>query len=69
MEDKIEVEIRKLLKQKVIVTSKAKTTSPAFEIMKEDGNIRMVVDYRKLNSIAVDDFYPLPTIEYIVPSL
>src|SRR5713226_10187280 len=37
--------------------------SPIFFIPKKDGKeLRMVIDYRKLNDITIKDFYPLPNL-------
>ena len=43
--------------------------SPAFFIPKPDGGLRLVVDYRRLNSVTVPDPYPLPTAESLFSRL
>ena len=40
--------------------SKAPTGAPVFFVKKKDGSLRMVVDYRALNSVTRKDSYPIP---------
>lgn len=45
-------------------------SSPCFFIKKKTGELRLVIDYRKLNSKTVDDMYtPLPNINDLLDSL
>ena len=37
--------------------------SPVIFVDKEDGTIRLCVDYRKLNDVTIKNKYPLPKIE------
>src|SRR5712692_10127894 len=38
--------------------------SPIFFIPKKDGKeLRMVIDYQKLNDVTIKDFYPLPNLQ------
>jgi len=43
--------------------------SPTFFVKKKDGRLRMVVDYRHLNSMTVKDVYPLPLISQVFSEL
>ena len=43
--------------------SKSQHASPAFLVAKDDGNYRMVVDYRKVNAKIQFDAYPMPSVE------
>jgi hypothetical protein len=43
--------------------------SPMFFVKKKDGRLRLVVDYRRLNSATVKDVYPLPLISQIFGEL
>jgi hypothetical protein len=52
-----------LLARGVVRPSKSPYASPAFLLPKAEGGVRMVVDYRKVNSKIVYDSYPMPTIE------
>jgi hypothetical protein len=37
--------------------------SPVLFVDKQDGTIRLCVDYRKLNEVTIKNKYPLPKIE------
>ncbi len=37
--------------------------SPAFAIPKKSGELRLVVDYKKLNEVTKKDFYPIPNLQ------
>jgi len=43
--------------------------SPVFFVRKKDGTWRMVVDYRYINSLTINDAYPLPLISEILADL
>ena len=43
--------------------------SPVFFIKKKDGSLRLVQDYRALNSITIKNRYPLPLISELVNQL
>lgn len=64
---KIQTEVRKCLdtwlKQGVIHPSKSSYASQAVIVRKKTGEIRICVDYRKLNDMTVKDAFPLPRIE------
>ena len=49
--------------------SKSPLSSPVFFIKKEDGKLRFVQDYRKLNSHTSKSRYPLPLISEIMHML
>lgn len=59
----MERHIRDLLNKGVIKESDSSYASPAFLVPKKDGDSRLVVDYRRLNSKIIFDAFPLPTIE------
>ena len=40
--------------------------APVFFIKKKDGSLRLVQDYRKLNTVTVKNSYPLPLISDIL---
>jgi hypothetical protein len=42
---------------------------PVFFIKKKDGSLRLVQDYRALNSITIKNRYPLPLISELVNQL
>ena len=62
-------EINRLLDQKITSPSNSSFASPAFIIPKKNGKLRMVIDYRKLNSITEKESYPLPRIRDILSEL
>jgi putative transposase len=49
-----------MLKDGHIVPSKSPWSSPIVPIDKNNGSIRLCVDYRKLNDITQSDGYPIP---------
>jgi hypothetical protein len=52
-----------LMENNIIEPTVSEYASPILLVKKKSGEIRMVVDYRKLNSITEKDHYPLPNIE------
>ena len=46
--------------------SKSSIVSPFFFIKKEDGTLRLVQDYRKLNEGTIKNKYPLPLIQELL---
>ena len=44
-------------------------SSPVFFIKKKDGSLRLVQDYRHLNSLTVKNKYPLPLIPELIAQL
>ena len=59
----IQAELEKMLDAKVIRPSSSPWASPIVLVNKKDGGIRFCVDFRKLNSVAVFDAYPMPQVE------
>ena len=59
----IQEEVNKLLKGELIKPSNSPWASPLLLVKKKDGSNRVVIDYRKLNSISKKDRYPLPRID------
>ena len=49
--------------------SKSPMAAPVFFIKKKDGSLRLVQDYRALNTITVKNKYPLPLISELVSQL
>lgn len=56
-------------KDGIISKSTSIYISPAFLILKKNGDLRMVVDYRKINEATVKINYPLPSIHYYLTQL
>ncbi|XP_068229339.1 uncharacterized protein [Palaemon carinicauda] len=62
----IEREISKLKGQGIIEESESPLTSPIRAVRKNDGSVRLCVNYRKLNAVTEDNAFPLPSIEELV---
>ena len=59
----LQVSLEEDLKKGYIKHGTSSYVSPIFFIPKKDGEeLRMVIDYRKLNDITKKDFYPLPNL-------
>ena len=64
----IRKEIAKLEDQKLIRKSSSPYASPVVIVGKKGGELRMCVDYRKLNAKTKPDMYPLPRIDDMLES-
>lgn len=74
LKKEIEDQVRTLLKDGIIRPSKSPYNSPVWIVPKKldasgERKFRMVIDYRKLNSITVSDKYPLPEINEVLAQL
>ena len=54
---------RKLLAQGLITHSQSAWSSPVSLVPKHNGEMRMVIDYRRVNAQTIKDAYPIPLIE------
>ena len=61
--EEVRQHISKLLKQNVIRRCTSPYAAPVVLVRKEDGSLRLCVDYRQLNASTVKDAYPLPHID------
>lgn len=73
-EEEIERQIKDMLDQKIIKDSNSPYNSPLWIVPKkiDNSNIkkwRIVIDYRKLNEITIDDKFPIPNIDSILDKL
>ncbi len=68
-QDKFRLEIENLLSLGIIKPSYSKWSSPPMPVRKKDGGIRIVIDFRKLNSITVHDPFTMPSIDDILAQL
>ena len=57
------------LKAGLIVESKSRYVAPCFYILKKDGSLWLVQDYRKLNQVTIKDKMPLPLIGEVINKL
>jgi hypothetical protein len=61
--------IMKMLKNKEIRASLSPYSSPAVMVRKRDGSWRLCIDYRLLNSITINNKFPMPVIEDLLDEL
>lgn len=61
--------LRDLLEAGVIRESESSFSSPIVVVRKKNGDIRLCIDYRKLNLQTVKDAYPLPNLEESLSAL
>jgi len=59
----------KQLKAGLIVESKSRYAASCFYILKKDGSLQLVQDYRKLNQVTIKDKMPLPLIGEVIDKL
>ena len=63
----IEKEIKKLFDAKIIVSLRfSKWLANLVLVRKKSGEIRLCVDFRKLNQVSLKDNYPLPKMDHIL---
>ena len=65
----IDQEIDRMLKCGIIKNSKSPYAAPCLLVFKKNGKPRLVIDYRKLNSVVKPIAYPLPHLETSIQSL
>lgn len=70
----VEKQVNKMLKQGIIKPSVSPYNSPLWVVPKKSDSSgqdkwRIVIDYRKLNSVTVGDSFPIPNIEEILDQL
>ena len=68
-EEALNQQLDKQLKADLIVESKLRYTALCFYILKKDGSLQLVQDYRKLNQITIKDKTPLPLIGEVIDKL
>ncbi|KAG0420219.1 Retrovirus-related Pol polyprotein from transposon opus, partial [Dictyocoela roeselum] len=60
MREQTKGEIKRLLELNIIQKSDSPFNSPALPILKNNGTVRLVIDYRKINANTVSDSFPFP---------
>lgn len=62
-------ELKEMEKSGIIEPSQSEWSAPIVVVKKKDGNIRLCVDYRKLNSITPFDAYPMPRADELIDKI
>lgn len=65
----LQKELDKYCKLGVISPSNSPWAAPVILVKKKNGEYRMVIDYRKLNTVTKKDAYPLPRIDDLLDTL
>ncbi len=65
-QDKLWVEIDKLLADGMIEQSESEWSSPTILVPKPNGEVRCCVDLRKVNRLVIDESFPIPRIDDMV---
>jgi hypothetical protein len=69
VEDKVDDLVVKLLEQQIIRPSESAWNSPIVVVKKKNGDIRMCIDYRKLNSVTSRPVFPMPDAKQLFDTL
>lgn len=65
-QDALEAELAQMLEDGVIEEGESAPASPVVLVPKKNDNIRVCVDYRRMNVITVPDRYLLPSIDDVL---
>lgn len=65
----LKIQMQELLDKKFIRPSVLPWGAPVLFVKKNDGSLRMCIDYRELNQLAIKNKYPLPQIEDLFDQL
>ena len=65
----MENEIKEMLESGVIEPSSSEWASPIVLVDKEDGTLRMCIDYHRLNLESLAGAYPIPRIDDLIDRL
>jgi len=68
-EKEVSRQVRDFLNRGLIEPAHSAWSSPVVLVRKKDGSWRFCVDYRKLNSVIIQDAYPLPRIDESLDAL
>ena len=62
-------ELDEMKQNGIIEPSSSEWSAPIVVVPKKDGNIRLCVDFRKLNAVTPMDAYPMPRIDELIDRL
>ena len=68
-EAEVDQQIQELLDKGLIEPANGAWSSPVVLVKKKDGKWRFCIDYRRLNSVTIQDAYPLPRIDESLDAL
>ena len=69
LQGKVDEVVDKLLQQNIIRPSHSPWNAPLVVVKKKDGDVRMCVDYRKLNAVTLRPIFPIPDATQLFDSL
>jgi transposase InsO family protein len=69
LEEKVDKLVEELLLNDIIRPSESPWNAPIVIVAKKDGDIRMCVDYRKLNAVTKRAVYPIPATQQLLDCL
>ena len=67
--EKARDQVQQMIRDGVVEKSSSEWSSPIILIRKSSGDIRVVIDFRKLNNVSKKDAYPMPRIDNLLDSL
>lgn len=68
-QEEVEAELQAMEEAGIIEPSRSEWAFPIVVVRKKSGDIRICIDYRKLNKVTQGDAYPMPRIDDILDSL
>ena len=66
LKDGVREEVLKLVELGIVVPSQSPWASPVVPVPKQDGSVRVCIDYRRLNEVTIGDPYYMCTLEEIL---
>jgi hypothetical protein len=69
LEEKVDTLVQQLLQQKIIQPSESPWNAPIVVVAKKNGDIRMCIDYRRLNAVTRRPIFPIPDAQQICDTL
>ena len=67
--ERVKKELQEMLAAGIIEPSSSEWSSPLVVVHKEDGSLRLCVDYRRLNTVTQPDAYPMPRVDELLDRL
>ena len=64
--ESVKEELKEMLESGIIEPSQSEWSAPIVVVRKKDGNVRLCVDYRRLNSSTPVDAYPMPRTDELI---